>query len=135
MANALANLATTTKPKPMPPNREFELEAIENELAATHYAQKVVAEQLQEVAAHKTERITTSVLQGVTSMVGGALSTLMIGKVPIGSIINTLLGVAGVGLTVRGSERPAVRVAGHTLSTHLHNQIAITTRETIRGMP
>ncbi|MFV8750353.1 hypothetical protein ACNOYE_07365 [Nannocystaceae bacterium ST9] len=128
MANALANVA-----KPMP--REVELETIENELAATQYAQRIAAEQEEELAAHKNERVATSVLQGVTSMVGGALSTLMIGKIPIGGILNTILGVAGVGLTVRGSERAGVRVAGHTLQTHLHNQIAIVTRDTIRGVP
>jgi hypothetical protein len=132
MANALANLSTT---KPIPTAREFELESIENELAATHYAQRVAAEEAQQLVTHRTERITTNVLQGVTSMIAGALSTLMIGKVPVGGILNTVLGVTGVGLTVRGSDRAAVRVAGHTLATHLHNQIAITTRDTIRGMP
>jgi hypothetical protein len=128
MANTLANIAKS-------PPREFELESIENELAATTYAQQVLAEQREQEAAHKTERVTTSVLQGVTSMVSGALSTLMIGKVPLGSILNTIVGVVGTGITVRGSERVGVRIAGRTMQTHLNNQIAITTREVVRGMP
>jgi hypothetical protein len=136
MANALAQVIPFRK----------ELESVEDELAATKYAarmqreeeaeQQLMREQeAEQQKQRKAERITTGVLQCVTSVVGGALSTLKWGQVPIGGVLNGVLGSAGVGVTLRYPERTVARVAGQSIQTLLHNQIAITTREIIKGMP
>jgi hypothetical protein len=130
-----------------PPNPFLmEVQSIENDLAATQYAAKLQREQeahnalmrdqeVKQAEARRTERVTTTVLQCVTPIGGGALSTLTWGRVPVGAILNSLVGTAGAIVTYRDSERPAVRVVGQSIQTLLHNQIAITTRDILRGMP
>lgn len=122
-----------------------EVESLENELAASNYAarlrleEEAQMERMREEAAkdrrtHRTEVIATNTLQCVSSVGAGALSTWTWGRVPIGAILNTLIGTAGTGVTLQESNRLGVRVASNSAKTLLHNQIAITTRELIRGM-
>ncbi len=130
-----------------PPNPYLmEVQAIENDLAATQYAAKVQRENEAHKALmkeqedkqkeqRKTEQIATTALQFVTSIGSGALSTVTWGRIPVGGILNGAIGLVGAGVTIKGSERPAVRVAGQSSQMLLFNQIAITTREYIRGMP
>jgi hypothetical protein len=124
----------------------MEVEKIENDLAATQYATRLQREEqahhalmrereAEQQEARRSERVATSVLQCVTSACGGALSTVMWGRVPVGSILNSIIGAVGVGVTYKDPERAAFRVAGQSIQTLLHNQIAITTRDILRGMP
>lgn len=136
MANELAKV-----PSPY----SLQIESLENELAASEYAARLRLEEeaklealREEVAkdrrTHRTEVIATNTLQCVSSAGAGALSTWMWGRVPIGAILNTLIGTAATGVTLQESNRLGVRVASNSVKTLLHNQIAITTREIIRGM-
>jgi hypothetical protein len=137
MANELAKL---------PPSYLREVESLENEIAASNYATKLRREEeaqleilreqdAKEQKQRRTEVIATNVLQCVGSIGGGVLSTLKWGKVPIGAILNGVLGSVGTVVAIQDPKHPAVRVAAHTVQTLLQNQIAITTRDIIRGMP
>jgi len=137
MANEIARV-------PSPLLRE--VESLENEIAASNYAAKLRREQEAQAAIdreqavvvrqqRRTEVVAVNVLQCLASVGGGALSTLKWGKVPIGAILNGVIGTLGTAVTLQEPERPGVRVAATSIRTLLHNQIAITTRDIIRGMP
>ncbi len=129
----------------IPQSHFMEIQSLENEIAATNYATKLRREEEAQMAVMReqtvkaneqrhTEVVATNVLQCLTSVGGGALSTLKWGKVPVGGILNSVLGSIATAVAIQDYPRPVVRVAASSVKTLLHNQIAITTRDILRGM-
>ncbi|MFV8755748.1 hypothetical protein ACNOYE_34790 [Nannocystaceae bacterium ST9] len=137
MANDLA--------KP-PPAYLRELEEIENETAATRYGMKIREEKLERDQAderrnreimrrHKAEHWTTEGLEFATSIGAGALSNVTIGQFPIGGLLNMVLGAAAKAASIYEPENLPLRVVARAGKTLLHAQVAIGTREALRGKP
>ncbi|MFV8751384.1 hypothetical protein ACNOYE_12640 [Nannocystaceae bacterium ST9] len=84
---------------------------------------------------HKAELWTSEGLEIPASFGAGALSNVKIGQFPIGGVLNTVLGTVAKGFSVYDPESAPVRVIARAGKTLLHSQVAITTREILRGMP
>lgn len=129
-----------------PPAYLRELELLEDDAAATRYGVKIREEEIQRqqederrmraiMKAHKTESWTTEGLEVLTSVGAGALSNVKIGNFPIGGILNMAVGTAAKWVSVFEPESSPMRVVARAGKTLLHAQVAITTRELLRGMP
>jgi hypothetical protein len=129
-----------------PPAYLREIETLENDVEATHYGMKVREEALERKIAeekrlrehqrmHKAELWTTEGLEMLASAGAGALSNVKIGQFPIGGLLNMVLGTVGKGFAIYDPESAPARVVARAGKTLLHGQVAITTREILRGMP
>src|SRR5690606_3193793 len=129
-----------------PPAYLREIEALEDDAAATRYGMRIREEELQRkqdeqrsnhelMKRRKAEVWTTEGLEMLTSVGAGALSNVKIGEFPIGGLLNTILGGVAKGFSVIDPESMPVRMAARAGKTLLHSQVAITTREILRGMP
>jgi hypothetical protein len=129
-----------------PPAYMREIETLENDVDATHYGMKVREENLErKIAEEKRHRElmlmrraevwSTEGLEMLASAGAGALSNVKIGQFPIGGMLNTVLGGVAKGFAIYDPESAPVRVIARAGKTLLHSQVAITTREILRGMP
>ncbi|WP_157595654.1 hypothetical protein [Plesiocystis pacifica] len=115
---------------------------LENRLQAQNFAHKCLREteedarrQVEEARLDRIEHIATETLEVFSSIGAGALSCWTVGpkQVPVGGLVNGLLGTgAKIGCLLNPNQR-ALRSACRVGKSMLQTQLGITTRRIVRG--
>lgn len=138
----MANDSVSSGRGELAPGYLAELRTIEEESQATAFGREcaVLEEQRrqqedEQKKQQQVDDVTTEVLEAVTSIGAGGLSTWSAGGVPVGVVANYVIGTAAKAGSILGPEDRALRVACRAGKVLLHSQISITTRNLILGTP
>ncbi len=110
-----------------------EVQVLENDLAATQFAQQCKAEWEEQEQASKTESRVTELIQVGSSVGAGALSLWTTsGGFPVGAVTNMVVGGLAKAGSVYTPDNRSLRIACRSAKTLFHSQISISTRELLK---